>query len=96
MLQSKNRVMKVQMTDAYPLAFSELLISETKKACADKFPPSFRLADLTNMYNERLIQLGVEALNTHKSRLKEQLLACMPELESFLKGREVLLAFAKK
>lgn len=83
--------------DVYPLAFSELVtyITETRNACAGKSPPNFRLADLSKIYNERLTQLGVKTPNTHKSRLKKQLLAHMPELESFTKGREVLLAFRK-
>ena len=83
--------------DVYPLAFSELVIyiTETKNACVGKSTPTFKLAELTKMYDERLVQLGVKVPNTHRSRLKEQLLAHMPELESYTKGREVLFAFRK-
>ena len=53
----------------------------------------FKLADLTKIYKERLEQLGVQSSNVHSNRLKDKLMAQMPELESHRKGRNVLLAF---
>lgn len=81
--------------EVYPLAFPELLIyiTETKNASEATSPAIFKLADLTLIYKERLKQLGVESPNVHSNRLKDQLLAQMPELESHKKGRDVLLAF---
>ena len=48
--------------EAYPLAFSELLIyiNESKNNREGTSPVTFRLADLTKIYKERLEQLSVE------------------------------------
>ena len=81
--------------EAYPLAFSELLIyiNETKSNREGTSSVVFKLADLTKIYKERLEQLGVQSSNVHSNRLKDKLMAQMPELESHRKGRDVLLAF---
>ena len=42
-----------------------------------------------------LKQLGIESSNVHSTRLKEQLLAQMPKLESYRKGLDLLIAFHK-
>ena len=55
----------------------------------------FRLADLANLYEERLTQLGSSFAQVHSTRLKNKLLQKMPELEAHLKGRDVLLMFEK-
>ncbi|CAC5424982.1 unnamed protein product [Mytilus coruscus] len=54
----------------------------------------FRLADLPNLYEERLTELGSSA-QVHFTRLKDKLLQKMPELEAHTKGRDVLLMFEK-
>ena len=81
--------------EAYPLSFSELLtyINETKDNRESASPVMFRLADHTQIYMERLEQLGVESPNVHSNRLKDKLMAQKSELESHKKGRDVLLAF---
>ena len=56
-------------------------------------PVIFRLADLAFLYKQRLHQLGVLTPEVHSTRLKEQLLSQMPELEAHKQGRDVLLAF---
>jgi len=83
--------------EAHPLAFSELLvyINETKHNREGTSLVMFKLADLAKIYKERLEQLGVESPNVHSNRLKDKLMAQMPELESHRKGRDVLLAFRK-
>ena len=83
--------------EAYPLAFIQLLdyIYESKHSREGTSPVTFRLADLTKIYKERLEQLGVESPNVHSIRLKDQLIAQMPELESHRKGRDLLLALKK-
>ena len=45
------------------------------------------------MYKERLEQLGVESSNIRSNRLKDQLMTQMPELESYRKGRDVMITF---
>ena len=81
--------------EAYSLAFSELLIyiNETKSNREGTSPVVFKLADLTKIYKERLEQLGVQSSNVHSNRLKDKLMAQMPELESHRKGCDVLLTF---
>ena len=81
--------------DAHPLAFSEQVIHivETKSSCEG--PAVCRLADMFHLYSQRLEQLGVEAPNVNSTRLKETLLAEIPELEAHKQGKRVLLAFQK-
>jgi len=81
--------------NACPMAFSELVtyITETKNASEGSAPPVFRLGDLSCLYKERLQQLGIKSPNTHATRLKEQLLFHILELEAHHQGRDVLLAF---
>ena len=76
-----------------PQVFSELLVYliETKTNAVD--PVVFRLADLVSLYQQRLQQLGVKDHNVNSTRLKDKLLGEIPELESYKKGRDVLLAF---
>ncbi|CAE1315730.1 unnamed protein product [Acanthosepion pharaonis] len=81
--------------DLYPVAFSELVIyiMDSKVTNTESSPVVFLLADLTSLHKLRLEQLGVDSPNVHSTRLKEQLLARIPELEAHKKGHDVLLAF---
>ncbi|CAE1256527.1 unnamed protein product [Acanthosepion pharaonis] len=81
--------------DLYSLAFSELVvyIKGSKVTNTEAAPVVFRLADLASLYKLRLEQLEADSPNVHSTRLKEQLLARIPELETHKKGRDVLLAF---
>ena len=83
--------------DVYPLAFSELVIyiMDSMVTGTETTPVIFRLADLASLYKRRLQQLGVESPEVNSTRLKEQLLSRIPELEAHKKGRDVLLAFRK-
>ena len=56
---------------------------------------AFRLADLSNMYEKRVQQLNEGTIPIHRTRLKEMLLAKIPDLQAYTKGREVLLVFEK-
>ena len=53
----------------------------------------FKLADLNNLYECRLKQFGIADISVNTTRLKERLLAKIPKLEAFNKGRNVLMAF---
>jgi len=79
--------------EAYPTAFSELVtyIIETNNSSSEAV--IFRLADLISPYKERLEQLGVPSPDVNATRLKEQLLSHVPQLEAHRPGRDVLLAF---
>ena len=50
---------------------------------------------MVQLYSQRLEQLGVEAPYVNSTRLKEKLLAEIPELEAHKQGKHVLLAFQK-
>ena len=80
---------------SYPIAFSELVtyITEIKVASESSNPPIFRLGDLCLLYRERLEQLGIESPVVHATRLKDQLLFHIPELQAHREGRDVILAF---
>ena len=58
-------------------------------------PIIFKLADLVSLYKQRLQQHGVESPSVNSTRLKEQLLSSIPELEEHKAGRDVLLVFKK-
>ena len=79
--------------ETYRLVFSELLIYVIESKTNKEGPIVFRLADLVNLHCQRLQQLGIENPTVNSTRLKEQLLAEIPELEAHTKGRDVLLAF---
>ena len=82
---------------AYSIAFSELVtyITETTVPCESSNPPIFRLCDLCLLYRERLEQLVIESPAVHATRLKDQLLVHIPELQAHREGRDVMLAFEK-
>ena len=45
------------------------------------------------MYKERLDQLGIESKFVNSTKLEDQLLTHLPEVEAYHKGRDVLPAF---
>ena len=47
------------------------------------------------LYRERLEQLGIESPAVHATRLKDQLLVHIPELQAHHEGCDVMLAFEK-
>eukprot|EP00745_Piridium_sociabile_P026549 TRINITY_DN4240_c0_g1_i3.p1 TRINITY_DN4240_c0_g1~~TRINITY_DN4240_c0_g1_i3.p1 ORF type:complete len:1496 (-),score=398.92 TRINITY_DN4240_c0_g1_i3:837-5324(-) len=86
----------LQGKEAYPMAFSEMLtyINEMKTASLSG-PLTFLLSELCGLYKDRLEQLGIDSPEVHATRLKEQLLFHIPELEAHRAGRDVVLAFKK-
>uniref|UniRef100_UPI00358FC12B uncharacterized protein isoform X2 n=1 Tax=Myxine glutinosa TaxID=7769 RepID=UPI00358FC12B len=81
--------------EVYPAAFSELVtyITETRASSERTEPVVFKLADLLTLYQQRLEQLGVESPNVNSTRLKEQLLSHVPQLEARHEGQDLLLIF---
>lgn len=56
--------------------------------------PVFRLADLTQLYTNRLKDLGVElSSRVHSTDLKNRLLANIPDIRAFKQGRDIVLTF---
>ena len=56
----------------------------------------FKLADLSNLYECRPKQFGIVDILVNTTRLKERLLAKIPELKAFSKGRKLLIAFENR
>ena len=82
--------------EAYAIAFSELVtfITESKTATsADDGAVRFKMAELVKLYGQRLEQLGVDCPDLNSTRLKEQLLLHMPELQAYHEGRDVFIVF---
>ena len=79
--------------DVHPIVFAELLIHVIETKLGTEGPVVFRLAELVDLYNQRIKQLNVETQNIHSTRLKDQLLGEIPELEAHKKRRDILLAF---
>lgn len=79
----------------YPLVLSELMTYIVESNLCSDDPVTFRLADICHLYQQRLEQLGVESPSVNSTRLKDKLLAEIPELEAHKSGRDVLLAFQK-
>ena len=50
---------------------------------------------VVNLFKQRLEQLGLGAPDVNSTRLKEQMLADMLEMEAFKNGRDVTIAFRK-
>lgn len=81
--------------EAYAIAFSELVtfITESKIATSDDGPVRFKMAELVKLYEKRLKQLGVNYPDRNSTRLKDQLLLHVPEVQAYHEGRDVYLLF---
>ena len=93
--ENKEKLQSSQDEDAFPLVFSELLTYITEKSNNSDEPVVFRLAELVSLVKERLEQFGTSVADVNSTRLKEKLLAEIPGIEAYKKGRDVLLAFKK-
>lgn len=61
---------------------------------SDVCAPVFKLADLGNLYQVQLEQLGATVGNrVHTTRLKNRLLSQLPDLTAYTQGRDTLLTF---
>jgi len=52
--------------------------------------PIFKMADMKNLYITRLNELGLDQVQVHTTRLKDRLLAAIPDLRSQTEGRDIL------
>ena len=55
--------------------------------------PIFKMADMKNLYISRLNELGLDQVQVHTTRLKDRLLAAIPDLRSQTEGRDILLIY---
>ena len=80
---------------SHGIALVELMgyIQETKMSAKDVVP-IFKLANLLQVYTDRLVELGVDITGRiHSTYLKSSILANVPGLNSYKQGRDVMLSF---
>lgn len=78
----------------HAIAFAELVsYIEEFKECQESLP-LFTLAELSKLYSTILDDLGADqASRIHTTRLREKLEAELPDLISYKRGRDIVLAF---
>ena len=77
------------------IALAELVIFIEDSRSEEDVGPIYKLADLADMYTSRLNQLlGAHVIGrVHTTRLKDRILAMVPDLQEYKQGRDILLAF---
>ena len=73
--------------EAYAYALSELEIYIGVKHIQSEGSCYFKLQDLYNMYRNCLEKMNVDAFSIHRTRLKQHIIAHIPELEPYDKGK---------
>ena len=83
------------MSSLHGIAFASLVSYLEEHGNSGETAPVFKLADLVNLYSEKLLALGISkpCLNVNSTRLKERLLAAMPDLAAHTQGKHILLVF---
>ena len=74
--------------------FAELVLYIEETRQDEETPPIFKLTELAQLYKSRIEQLKVKVdtrINT--TRLREMILAEFPDMQSYKKGSDVLMAF---
>ena len=75
------------------IALAELVLYINDTRNSQDIATVFKLRDLADLYNRKVEQLGLTENEVHKTRLKERLLAHVPDLQAYKQGREMFLAF---
>lgn len=76
------------------IAFAELVSFMEDVRSDDAVAPVFKLTQLTNLYSNRLEQLGTDVGGRiHSTKLKERILAYFPDMQAHKQGRNVILIF---
>ena len=98
-----NRTRKAQSTGSQDtnqeramsaVVFAELVLYIDKTRQDEETAPVFRLANLVQLYQSRMEQLGVQLdTKVHSTRLKQRLLAQFPDMRAHTKGRDIMMAF---
>ena len=93
-IKSKSEEEK-SMSSLHGISFASLVSYLEEHRDSGETAPVFKLADLTNLYSEKLLELGVSKpyLNVNSTRLKERLLAAIPDLAAHTQGKHILLVF---
>ena len=76
------------------IVFAELVLYIEEARLDQETAHVFKLANLAELYQSRIQQLGVKlGTRVHSTRLKQRLLAQFPDMRAHTKGRAVLLVF---
>ena len=78
---------------AHGIALAELILYINDARNSEDIATVFKLRDLANLYNKKGEHFGFTEYEVHKTRLKERLLAHIPDLQAYKQGREMYLAF---
>ena len=74
------------------IAFAELVEYIESHRDSSECAPVFKMADLAKLYFSRLSELGITG-QIHTTRLRQKVLAAVPDLRCQSQGRDVLLKF---
>ena len=77
------------------IALAELVLYINDSRTSEDIATVFKLSDLAHLYDKKVEKFGLPDYKVHKTRLKEWLLAHVPDLEAYKKGRDIYLAFKK-
>ena len=78
------------------IAFPELVVFLDDTSNDEDSAAVFRISDLVKLYKDRLEHLGVTVdSRIHSTRLKNRLIAQLPELRAHSEGRDTLLTFQR-
>lgn len=76
------------------IALAELVCYIDETRADSDVAPLFKMTDLTNLYSNRLQQLGTN-IRVHSTKLKNRILGYFPDMEAHKQGREIVLVFNK-
>ena len=91
-----DRVKISEKTDSYTTeaqyahTFAELVAFIEDTLTDREHTPSIKLSYLVQLYEWRLVRLGVSSPCVHSTRLMERILVSFPELQAFKDGQDVL------
>lgn len=85
----------VRESSLYGIAFAELISHIETFRDSTEMSPVFSMTELRSLYSRRLEKLGIKSPQIHTTRLKNRILAAVPDLRAHSQGRDVLLAFDK-
>ena len=95
-LESANKTFIQYDAVSHALALAGLVEYIEEFRHATEVAAIFKLSDLAKLYTARLENLGLtSAGRIHTTRLKERILARIPDLKAYVEGRDTLITFEK-
>uniref|UniRef100_UPI00358E1F74 uncharacterized protein n=1 Tax=Myxine glutinosa TaxID=7769 RepID=UPI00358E1F74 len=92
--QSEGPKYKDEEREVSGIVFAELVLYVEEARLDEETAQVFKLANLVELYQSRMEQLGVKLdTRVHSTRLKQRLLTQFPDMRAHTKGRDILLVF---